>query len=105
MLTNVDLTFLQEGDICDVETFKAKCFSPYASPCPTARCAYSANEAENYTIYLHLFNLLMLLWAEYFMSGFGQMSLAMTFATYYWTTTKRKLPACIVGVNVFRVIR
>ncbi|KAL0276438.1 UNVERIFIED_CONTAM: hypothetical protein PYX00_004016 [Menopon gallinae] len=95
----------KEGDICNMETFKAMCFNSYGETCTTAQCIYSADEAENYTIYLHLFNIFMLLWSEYFVSGFTQMSLAMTFAVYYWTASKRKLPFCIVGKNTYRVIR
>ncbi|KAK6636865.1 hypothetical protein RUM43_010529 [Polyplax serrata] len=96
----------KEGSHCDERTFEKYCHTINSNrPCSLARCLYSESETQRQALYLQLYNLLMVLWSLFFASGFGQMVLASTFATYYWTFNKDNLPVMMVASGVWKVMR
>lgn len=97
--------FLQDfhnGDVCDPDKWNSTCLD---ASCAGSTCIYMASESQEYTVYLQLYNLFIFFWALFFVGAVGQMILASTFATYYWTYDKSKLPFFMVGVGAWRVFR
>ncbi|XP_067143838.1 choline transporter-like protein 2 isoform X3 [Centruroides vittatus] len=59
-----------------------------------------------HTVYGQIYNLVAFLWANFFIMGFGQLSLAGAFASYYWTFDKKYgVPSCAVAKSMSRAIR
>jgi choline transporter-like protein 2/4/5 len=88
---------LQEGDVC-------KPFETCTNPC-NATCQFFSYEKEQYVDYLHAFNIFGLFWGLFFVSALGQMILAGTFATWYWTFHKSDVPFFTVTVSIGRTFR
>ncbi|GFN94001.1 choline transporter-like protein 2 [Plakobranchus ocellatus] len=69
-------------------------------------CGFIKNGDGDYTIYLQLYNLFMLFWLVNFVSAMGQLTLAGSFATYYWTFNKDKdLPSFPLLGSFYRCFR
>ena len=64
---------------------------------------------DNFNEFQHigyaLYNLFGLLWGLFFVSAFGQMVMAGSFAGWYWTRDKKKLPDWLVCSSVTRTLR
>ena len=90
---------LQDGDVCDPDTFE-ECLHN----CSNAVCR-ALNEKEQYVDYLHAFNIFGIFWWLFFVSALGQMILAGTFATWYWTFNKSDVPLNIVTISTGRTFR
>jgi choline transporter-like protein 2/4/5 len=91
---------LQHGDVCDPDTFQ-EC----ESKCPGALCQFSNYEKEQYVDYLHAYNVFGVFWGLFFVSALGQMVLAGTFATWYWTFNKADVPFFTVTGSMGRTFR
>jgi len=89
----------RNGDVCDPDTFE-KC----SNPC-IATCLFSSHEQEQYVDYLHAFNIFAIFWGLFFVSALGQMVLAGTFATWYWTFNKSDVPFFTVTASIGRTFR
>jgi choline transporter-like protein 2/4/5 len=91
------LCLLQTGDNCDPHTF-AESFRL----CPTCVCQFFSYEKEKYVNYLHAFNIFGIFWGLFFVSALGEMILAATFATWYWTFNKSHVPFFTVIISTGR---
>jgi choline transporter-like protein 2/4/5 len=88
----------KDGDVCNPSTF-GKCLNSC-----NANCTLS-HEKEQYVDYLHAFNIFGLFWGLFFVSALGQMILAGTFATWYWTFNKSDVPFFTVTQSTGRTFR
>lgn len=60
----------------------------------------------SHTVYGQIYNLIAFLWVNFFILGFGQLTLAGAFASYYWTFDKKYgIPSCAVAKSMSRAIR
>lgn len=94
------LCLLQTGDKCDPLTFAA-----CSQLCHTAVCQFFNYEKENYVNYLHAFNIFGIFWGLFFVSALGEIILAATFATWYWTFNKSDVPFFVLTVSIGRTLR
>jgi choline transporter-like protein 2/4/5 len=94
------LYLLQSGDICNPHTFAA-----CSNSCRTAVCQFFSYEKDKYVDYLHAFNIFGIFWGLFFVSALGEMILAATFATWYWTFDKSDVPFFALTVSVGRTFR
>ncbi|KAK3547352.1 hypothetical protein QTP86_018933, partial [Hemibagrus guttatus] len=86
--SNAECKAITGKEHCVPETFKA---SDYPN-CPV-RCAFvQFNDDEGFfqrhAKYLHIYNLLACLWCLHFINTMGQVTLARSFGTYYWSLSK-----------------
>lgn len=58
-----------------------------------------------FLVYMHIWNIVGYFWAAFFVAAFGEMVLAATFATWYWTFHKSKLPFFTLTGGAYRTIR
>lgn len=70
-----------------------------------ASCAFVQSESHDFSTVLQLYNLFIFFWTLFFVGALGQMILASTFATYYFTFHKEDIPFFIVASSAWRVIR
>ncbi|XP_063226689.1 choline transporter-like 2 isoform X2 [Bacillus rossius redtenbacheri] len=97
------------GDVCDYNSFAPDCraaggaggCSAGASP----DCQFYGYRTPNYVSYLHAVNVFGLFWGLAFVSGLGQMVLAGTFASWYWTFHKSDVPYFTVTGSLLRTLR
>ncbi|XP_049540595.1 choline transporter-like 2 isoform X3 [Anopheles darlingi] len=99
----------KEGDICDPGVFNEQCRDVKAGTYEQARCVDAACHFQNVdtpTIvgYFHAVNVLGFFWCVCFVSAFSEMVLAFTFATWYWTRPKARLPFFVLTRGVTRTI-
>lgn len=90
----------KNGYVCDPETF-----SDCNRTCVSAVCQFFSYEKEKYVDYLHAFNIFGIFWGLFFVSALGEMILAGTFATWYWTFNKSDVPFLTVTVSTGRTFR
>jgi len=93
------LYMLQDGDVCDRATF-GTCTNG-----KSATCQRTHIEKQQYVDYLHAFNIFGIFWGLFFVSALGQMILAGTFATWYWTFNKSDVPFFTVTLSTGRTFR
>jgi len=91
----------KNGDVCDPDTF-GDCLSQCSSSIASCQVTY---EKEQYVDYLHAFNIFGIFWGLFFVSAFGEMVLAGTFATWYWTFNKSDVPFFTVTASIGRTCR
>ncbi|XP_064650340.1 choline transporter-like protein 2 isoform X2 [Lineus longissimus] len=78
----------------------------YANDTASSICQFVKYGSNDYVIYLQLFNLFMLFWLANFVVAFGQMTLAGSFASYYWAFSKpHDIPAFPLAASCFRAFR
>lgn len=90
----------KDGSVCDPDTFE-DCLKN----CSNAYCQFSHHTTRQYVDYLHAFNIFGLFWGLFFVSALGQMILAGTFATWYWTFNKSDVPFFILTISTGRTFR
>ncbi|XP_075226187.1 choline transporter-like 2 [Lycorma delicatula] len=102
----------KNGEECTVEEFNANCYDPTAKglmyakgSCVRAGCNFFTLQSDNIIVYLQMYNLFVMFWSVWFLSGMAQMILAATFATWYWTFHKRNLPFFTLTASMYRTIR
>lgn len=93
-------TSTYKDDVCDPGTFK-DCLNM----CKNASCQFFSYEKEQYVDYLHAVNIFGLFWGLFFVSALGEMVLAGTFATWYWTFNKSDVPFLTVTFSIGRTFR
>lgn len=119
-----------DGDVCTPNDFNSYCKlkNTANSLCVDAACNSEGIDNPNYVIYCHVsitvadysvptcalcFNIILIqminivgfLWVAFFISAFGEMVLAATFATWYWTFKKSKLPFFTMTNSLGRTVR
>ncbi|XP_050091219.1 choline transporter-like 2 isoform X1 [Anopheles aquasalis] len=98
-----------EGDICDPGVFNEQCRDVTVGTFEQARCVDAACHFQNVNTptivgYFHAVNVLGFFWCVCFVSAFSEMVLAFTFATWYWTRPKARLPFFVLTRGVTRTI-
>lgn len=88
------------GDRCDPETFHV-----CSASCPNAVCHFYGSEKEEYVNYLQAYNTFGIFWMLCFVSAVGEMILAATFATWYWTFNKSDVPFFTITNSMLRICR
>jgi choline transporter-like protein 2/4/5 len=91
---------LEAGDRCDPDTFDV-----CSASCPTAVCQFYSSEKEKYVDYLHAYNIFGIFWMMFFISAVGEMILAATFASWYWTFNKSDVPFFTLTISMSRIFR
>lgn len=98
--TCTGLPLLTTGQQCIPDQFRQLC-----SNCvPQASCLFFRYNPPEYIKWLHVYNVLGVLWALFFISGMAQMILAATFATWYWTFHKSDVPFFVLTRSFFMSI-
>uniref|UniRef100_A0A182PBV3 Choline transporter-like protein n=1 Tax=Anopheles epiroticus TaxID=199890 RepID=A0A182PBV3_9DIPT len=93
-----------EGDICDPVTFNENCKDSNYGRCLDAACHYQEVETPSIVKLFHALNVLGFFWCICFVSAFSEMVLAFTFASWYWTKHKSRLPFFVLTRGVTRTI-
>ncbi|KAJ9576462.1 hypothetical protein L9F63_006675, partial [Diploptera punctata] len=92
---------IKDGDRCDANNF-AVCTDLCGD---NSTCQISYYEKPKYTDYLHAYNIFGIFWGLFFISGLGDMILAGTFATWYWTFKKKDVPFFTLTRSIGRTFR
>ncbi|KAK7076338.1 hypothetical protein SK128_014359 [Halocaridina rubra] len=88
-----------ENATCNFETFDN-------TSCPGASCQFFTYYVDPNIPRLHIFNVFALFWSMFFVSAFGEMVLAGTFASWYWAFNKSKdVPTLAVTESFGRTLR
>lgn len=95
-----------QGVECDPKMFTKFCKinNTVSEPCKLSSCALE-QEVHPKVQYFHYINIFGLYWTLFFICGFGDMVLSGTFATWYWTFNKKKVPFFTITVSMYRTIR
>lgn len=91
------------GGTCDPMTFQQNCFvgdstllglfrQSQRSPCVKTTCSFVEVKHTAMVKWFIAYNIFGFLWLIFFISGFSDMVLACTFATWYWTFKKKDVP-------------
>ncbi|XP_076321156.1 choline transporter-like protein 2 isoform X1 [Tachypleus tridentatus] len=89
---------LQDSPTCDPKDFK--------EITTDIHCVFSAYESESNLLRAQIYNVFGLFWGIFFIIGVCQLSLAIAFATYYWTFNKPKnIPSFAVASGVGTCLR
>ncbi|XP_052862556.1 choline transporter-like 2 isoform X1 [Anopheles cruzii] len=99
----------KEGDVCDPTVFNEQCRDVSVrtdgqARCLDAACHFQEVDTPPLVGYFHAVNVLGFFWGICFVSAFSQMVLAFTFATWYWTRQKSRLPFFVLTRGVTRTI-
>ncbi|XP_050071888.1 choline transporter-like 2 [Anopheles maculipalpis] len=98
----------KEGDICDPIVFNENCRDTSRAydqdRCIDAACHFQEVDSPKIVGYFHALNVLGFFWCICFVSAFSEMVLAFTFATWYWTRQKSRLPFFVLTRGVTRTI-
>lgn len=105
-------TTYTNGDLCKAEDFLSNCgtrslgpFRQGASTCQQASCHFQGIEGPPFLTYFHIWNVVGFFWGAFFVAAFGEMVLAATFATWYWTFHKSDVPFFSLTRAVLRTMR
>uniref|UniRef100_A0A4Y0AQQ0 Choline transporter-like protein n=1 Tax=Anopheles funestus TaxID=62324 RepID=A0A4Y0AQQ0_ANOFN len=98
----------KEGDICDPVVFNENCKDTSRAydqgRCIDAACHFQEVDTPTIVGYFHALNVIGFFWCICFVSAFSEMVLAFTFATWYWTRQKSRLPFFVLTRGVTRTI-
>ncbi|XP_053658019.1 choline transporter-like 2 [Anopheles marshallii] len=98
----------KEGDICDPVVFNENCKDTSRAHdqgrCMDAACHFQEVDSPSIVGYFHALNVVGFFWCICFVSAFSEMVLAFTFATWYWTRQKSRLPFFVLTRGVTRTI-
>ena len=64
-------------------------------------CSFVDYAGNNYTVFLQLYNLFIFIWSYHFLAGFGMVTLAGCYASYYWAFRKPQDIPMVPLVNSF----
>ncbi|XP_024945858.1 CTL-like protein 2 isoform X2 [Cephus cinctus] len=94
------------NSVCVPDVFTANCYdSATNSPCTSSGCHLISTDNPWYINYLHAINVVAGFWLFFFVSALGEMILAGTFATWYWTYRKEDVPFFTMSISIWRTIR
>ncbi|XP_035919880.1 CTL-like protein 2 isoform X4 [Anopheles stephensi] len=98
----------KEGDVCDPVVFNENCRDSSRAydqaRCMDAACHFQEVDSPKIVGYFHALNVLGFFWCICFVSAFSEMVLAFTFATWYWTHQKSRLPFFVLTRGVTRTM-
>ncbi|XP_031621566.1 CTL-like protein 2 isoform X4 [Contarinia nasturtii] len=94
----------KDGVTCDPFIFNAFCKAGNAL-CEKAACNFKEIESPRIVPYFQALNVFGFFWGIFFVSALGEMVLAATFATWYWTFHKKDVPYFTLTVGLGRSIR
>jgi solute carrier family 44 (choline transporter-like protein), member 2/4/5 len=101
-------TFL-DGDICQPEVFNQNCRVGSSrlveNYCIDAGCRFNHLDSPREVSYFHGMNVVGFFWVVCFITAFGEMVLAATFASWYWTFKKANVPFFTLTRGFARTIR
>lgn len=89
---------------CIPEVFNTSC-TENGRACTFSGCQLINTENPSFVVYMHAINVIGFFWLFFFVSGFGEMVLAGTFATWYWTFRKSDVPFFTMTVSIWRTFR
>ncbi|XP_015126817.1 CTL-like protein 2 [Diachasma alloeum] len=89
---------------CDPALFNSEC-RENAEMCVSRACHLRGVDNPPYMKWMYLIHIFGGLWLYFFISALGEMTLAATFATWYWTMNKSDVPFFTVTVSLWRTIR
>ncbi|XP_001602653.1 CTL-like protein 2 isoform X1 [Nasonia vitripennis] len=89
---------------CDPGIFNANC-KQSGGPCILSACNLVGKDRPWFIKYFHIVNIVGFYWLFFFVSAFGEMVLAATFATWYWTLNKHNVPYFTITVGFWRTVR
>uniref|UniRef100_A0A0C9QBN5 Choline transporter-like protein n=1 Tax=Fopius arisanus TaxID=64838 RepID=A0A0C9QBN5_9HYME len=92
------------GSPCDPEIFNSRC-RENGEMCVSRVCHLQTVESPPHIIWMYFVHIIGGLWMYFFISALGEMALAATFATWYWTMNKNDVPFFTVTVSLWRTIR
>lgn len=93
------------GAECERDKFNNYCKkNGTQDPCVISACTLK-QEVPTEVHYFQVVNFVGCYWLWFFVSGFGEMVLAGTFATWYWTYDKSKVPFFTITTSMHRTIR
>lgn len=95
---------IKDGDLCDPTVFNQLCQQTRLSSC-SASCVYVGIKAPPLVQYFKAINIFGFFWLLFFISAFGEMVLAGTFARWYWTFNKDDVPFFALTGSIYRTIR
>lgn len=91
---------------CVPDVFNAHCKQQWSGePCILSACNLVNKDRPWFINYFHAINLVGFYWLFFFISAFGEMVLAATFATWYWTFKKRDVPYFTISIGFWRTLR
>lgn len=101
------------GASCDPLTFEQNCYisdrtltgffrQSQRAPCIKTMCSFVEVEHSKLVNWFIVFNVFAFLWLTFFISGFSEMVLACTFATWYWTFKKKDVPFFTLTKSIFQ---
>ncbi|XP_058795857.1 choline transporter-like 2 isoform X2 [Phymastichus coffea] len=91
---------------CVPDQFNKDCYSGKSGePCTMSACNLVSKDRPWFINYFHVVNVVGFYWLFFFISAFGEMVLAATFATWYWTRRKCDLPYFTITIGFWRTIR
>ena len=106
---------IQDGDLCDPLKFNQDCHvkktlggffgTSETLPCSDAACHFIKIASPPLVTYFQGVNLVGFFWMIFFISAFGEMVLAATFATWYWTFNKTDVPYFTLTGAFYRTVR
>uniref|UniRef100_A0A0A9ZCJ5 Choline transporter-like protein n=1 Tax=Lygus hesperus TaxID=30085 RepID=A0A0A9ZCJ5_LYGHE len=96
---------LKPTNSCIPKLFSELCKSSAGGDCKNAGCHFSRIDSPQLVTYFHVFNVFGTFWATWFVIGMSDMILAGTFAKWYWTMDKRRVPFFAVTAAAGRTIR
>lgn len=95
-----------QNSTCSPDVFNSNCRQAGTSePCFLSACNLVSKDRPWFINYFHAVNLVGFYWLFFFVSAFGEMVLAATFATWYWTFKKRNVPYFTISIGLWRTIR
>lgn len=94
----------ENGTICTPTTFAANCFEDNET-CLSGGCYLNSTTTPWFSNYMHAYTVVAFFWVLFFISAFGEMVLAGTFVTWYWTFRKSDVPFFTLTGAVWRTLR
>ncbi|XP_055533518.1 choline transporter-like 2 isoform X3 [Wyeomyia smithii] len=99
----------KDGDVCSPTTFNEFCHNTAmrgdrAARCMDAACHFQEINSPTEVGYFHAINVVGFFWGICFISAFGEMVLAFTFATWYWTFRKKDLRFFVLTTGFLRTL-
>lgn len=112
--TDLAASYTENGVSCDPTIFNTYCHSTATrsffrqienNPCIETACHFDGITSKGVIGWLQGYNVVGFFWGLFFIAAFGEMVLAATFATWYWTFHKSNVPFFTLSTGMGRTIR
>lgn len=103
-----DYSAIQSGNECNPSVFNQLCTDNRFKnnvACSTASCVFIGIKSPPLVQYFKAITVFGFFWLVFFISAFGEMVLAGTFATWYWTMSKKNVPYFTLTASIYRTVR